>query len=153
MVDENLTDREESEKEVASVSQEKCSEDTNGSPNHAESNEVKSDADGNLSEEVDSISENAEKGDGEEKSHLLEKEADELSEDSRDPASKATESEPKETQESDQIESKSPILKKFQKGSSTPSVAMDSGISDDEPLVITSSDVFSRISCLSYILI
>ncbi|XVF28073.1 hypothetical protein REPUB_Repub14bG0164100 [Reevesia pubescens] len=129
MVDENPTDREESEKEVASVSQERCSEDTNGSPNHAEeSNEVKSDADGNLSEDVDRVSEDAEKGDEEEKA------ADELSEDLRDTASEATESEPKETRESDEMESKSPNLTKFQKGSLSPSVAVDSGISDDEPL-------------------
>ncbi|XP_022716254.1 sister chromatid cohesion protein PDS5 homolog A-like isoform X2 [Durio zibethinus] len=119
MVDENLAAREQSEKEVASVSQERCSEDTKGSPNHA---------DGNLSEDVDSISENAQKGDEEEKP------ADELSEDSRDPSSKATESEAKATQESDKIESESPILKKFWKGASLPSVAVDSGISDDEPL-------------------
>ncbi|XP_022723521.1 sister chromatid cohesion protein PDS5 homolog A isoform X3 [Durio zibethinus] len=135
MVDENLTDREESEKEVASVSQGRCSEDTKGSPNNAEElAEVKSDADGNLSEDVDSISENAKKVDEEQKSHLEEKAADELSEDSRDPASKATESKPQETQKSDHIESKSPILKKLQKGSSMTSDAVDSGISDDEPL-------------------
>ncbi|XVF26230.1 hypothetical protein REPUB_Repub13aG0281300 [Reevesia pubescens] len=133
MVDENLTDGEEPDKEVASVSEDRCSEDTKGSPNHGEGpNEVKSDAAGNLSEDLDSISENAEKGDEEEKSHLEEKAADELSEDSRDPASKSTEA--KETQESDQIESETPILKKFQKRSSLPSAAVDTGISDDEPL-------------------
>ncbi|XWS12972.1 hypothetical protein CRYUN_Cryun37aG0135600 [Craigia yunnanensis] len=135
MVDESLTDREESEKEVASVSQGRFSEDTKGNPNNTEeSDEIKSDADGNLSGDVDSISENAQKGDEEEKSNLEEKAADELSEDSRDPASKATESEPKEAQESDHIESKSPILKKLWKGSSLTSDVVDSGISDDEPL-------------------
>ena len=152
MVDKNLMDKEESEKEVASVSQERCSEDTKGSPNNAEElDEVKSDAVGNLSEDVDSISGNGQKGGEEEKSHLDEKAADELSEDSRDTASKATESEPKEAQESDHTESRSPILKKSWKGSSLTSDIVDSGISDDEPLVITSSDVFSEVLCLSYI--
>lgn len=132
MLDENLMDREESEKEVASVSQ--GSEDTKGSPNNAkESDEVKADADGDLSEDVDSISGNAQKGDEEENSHLEEKAGDELSEDSGDPASKATESDAKEDQESDHVESEYPILK--QKGSLTSDV-VDSGISDDEPLVI-----------------
>ncbi|XVE87621.1 hypothetical protein DITRI_Ditri19aG0002600 [Diplodiscus trichospermus] len=135
MIDENLMDREESEKEVASVSLGKCPEDTEGSPNNAEeSGEVKSDADGNLSEDVDSISGNAQKGDDEEKSHLEEKASDELSEDSRDTASEATESEPKKAQESDYTESDSPTLKKLRKGCSLTSDVVESGISDDEPL-------------------
>ncbi|XP_007026378.2 PREDICTED: sister chromatid cohesion protein PDS5 homolog A isoform X2 [Theobroma cacao] len=135
MVDENLTDREESEKEVASVSQERCSEDMKGSPNQAEqSDEVKSDADGNLSEDVDSISGKAQKGEEEEKSHSEEKVAGDSTEDLREDASKATDTEPKETQESDNSESRSPILKKFRKGSSMLSDTVDSGISDDEPL-------------------
>ncbi|KAA3478562.1 Sister chromatid cohesion PDS5 B [Gossypium australe] len=129
MVDENLTDREESGKKTASVSQGRCSEDTKGSPKNAEeSDEVKSDADGNLSGHIDSTSENARKVDEEEKA------ADELSEDSREPASKATGSEPEEATESDHVESKSPISKKTLKGSSSTSDVADSGISDDEPL-------------------
>ncbi|PPD78128.1 hypothetical protein GOBAR_DD24929 [Gossypium barbadense] len=129
MVDENLTDREESGKKTASVSQGRCSEDTKGSPNNAEeSDEVKSDADGNLSGHIDSTSENARKVDEEEKA------ADELSEESREPASKATASEPEEAEESDHVESKTPILKKTSKGSSSTSDVADSGISDDEPL-------------------
>ncbi|XVF75159.1 hypothetical protein PTKIN_Ptkin13bG0164900 [Pterospermum kingtungense] len=132
MLDENLMDREESEKEVASISQEKCSDDTKGSPNNAkESDEVKADAEGNVSEDIDSISVNAQKGDEEEESHLEEKAGDELSENSGDPANKATESDAKEAQESDHVESESPVLK--QKGPSTSDV-VDSGISDDEPL-------------------
>nr|KJB34763.1 hypothetical protein B456_006G082000 [Gossypium raimondii] len=133
MVDENLTDREESDKEVGSVSQERCSEDTKGSPNHSEeANEVKSDADSYLSEEADSISKNAEKEDEEEKA------ANELASEvsrERDPtASKATEREVKETEESDQIETKSRVSKKSSKGLMSFSVDVDSGISDDEPL-------------------
>nr|KJB68483.1 hypothetical protein B456_010G248500 [Gossypium raimondii] len=129
MVDENLTDREESGKKTASVSQGRCSEDTKGSPNNAEeSDEVKSDADGNLSGHIDSTSENARKVDEEEKA------ADELSEESREPASKATASEPEEAEESDHVESKTPISKKTSKGSSSTSDVADSGISDDEPL-------------------
>ncbi|MBA0557822.1 hypothetical protein Golob_014864 [Gossypium lobatum] len=133
MVDENLTDREESDKEVGSVSQERCSEDTKGSPNHSEeANEVKSDADSYLSEEADSISKNAEKEDEEEKA------ANELASEvsrERDPsASKATEREAKETEESDQIETKSRVSKKSSKGLMSSSVDVDSGISDDEPL-------------------
>ncbi|KAG4143844.1 hypothetical protein ERO13_D06G217750v2 [Gossypium hirsutum] len=129
MVDENLTDREESGKKTASVSQGRCSEDTKGSPNNAEeSDEVKSDADGNLSGHIDSTSENARKVDEEEKA------ADELSEESREPASKATASEPEEAEESDHVESKTPITKKTLKGSSSTSDVADSGISDDEPL-------------------
>ncbi|KAG4129249.1 hypothetical protein ERO13_D09G067600v2 [Gossypium hirsutum] len=133
MGDENLTDREESDKEVGSVSQERCSEDTKGSPNHSEeAHEVKSDADSYLSEEADSISKNAEKEDEEEKA------ANELASEvsrERDPtASKATEREVKETEESDQIETKSRVSKKSSKGLMSSSVDVDSGISDDEPL-------------------
>ncbi|MBA0695154.1 hypothetical protein Goari_005386, partial [Gossypium aridum] len=129
MVDENLTDREESGKKTASVSQGRCSEDTKGSPNNAEeSDEVKSDADGNLSRHIDSTSENARKVDEEEKA------SDELSEESREPASKATALEPEEAEESDHVESKTPISKKTSKGSSSTSDVADSGISDDEPL-------------------
>ncbi|KHG12268.1 Sister chromatid cohesion PDS5 B [Gossypium arboreum] len=133
MVDENLTDREESDKEVGSVSQERCSEDTKGSPNHSvEANEVKSDADSYLSEEADSSSKNAEKEDEEEKA------ANELASEvstERDPtASKATEGEAKETEESDQIQTKSRVSKKSSKGLMSSSVDVDSGISDDEPL-------------------
>ncbi|MBA0829739.1 hypothetical protein Goarm_014322 [Gossypium armourianum] len=133
MVDENLTDREESDKEVGSVSRERCSEDTKGSPNHSEeANEVKSDADSYLSEEADSISKNAEKEDEEEKA------ANELASEvsrERDPtASKATKREAKETEESDQIETKSRVSKKSSKGLMSSSVDVDSGISDDEPL-------------------
>ncbi|TYI64358.1 hypothetical protein E1A91_D09G082900v1 [Gossypium mustelinum] len=133
MGDENLTDREESDKEVGSVSQERCSEDTKGSPNHSEeAHEVKSDADSYLSEEADSISKNAEKEDEEEKAaNGL---ASEVSRE-RDPtASKATEREVKETEESDQIETKSRVSKKSSKGLMSSSVDVDSGISDDEPL-------------------
>ncbi|KAK8629893.1 hypothetical protein V6N13_078711 [Hibiscus sabdariffa] len=121
MADENRMDREESGKEVASVSQGRSSEDTKGSPNNAEeSDEVKSDADGNHSGHIDSTSENAQKVDEEEKA------ADELSEDSREPATKET--------GSDHVESKSPVLKKSVEGPSLTSDVAEAGISDDEPL-------------------
>ncbi|GMJ14118.1 hypothetical protein like AT5G47690 [Hibiscus trionum] len=129
MVDKNLMEREESGKEVASVSQGRCSEDTKGSPNNAEElDEVKSDADGNHSGHIDSTSEKTQKVDEEEKA------ADEISEDSREPATKATGSEPEEAQESDNVESKSPILKKSLEGPLLTSDVMDSGIAEDEPL-------------------
>ncbi|XP_039016298.1 sister chromatid cohesion protein PDS5 homolog A-like [Hibiscus syriacus] len=83
MLDANQLDREESGKEVASVSKGRSSEDTDGSPNNAE----ESDANGNHSGHIDNTSENAQKVDEEEKS------PDELNEDSREPLTKATESE------------------------------------------------------------
>ncbi|KAE8724220.1 hypothetical protein F3Y22_tig00010533pilonHSYRG00011 [Hibiscus syriacus] len=129
MIVENVMEREESWKEVASVSQGRCWEDTKGSPNNAkESDEVKSDADGNHSGHIDSTSENAQKVDEEEKA------ADGLSEDYREHATKATGSETKENQESDQVGSKSPILKKSLEGPPLTSDVADYGISDDEPL-------------------
>ncbi|XP_039070317.1 sister chromatid cohesion protein PDS5 homolog B-like isoform X1 [Hibiscus syriacus] len=132
MVDETVMERGESGKKVASVSQGRCSEDTKGSPNNdtKESDEVKSDADGNHSGHIDSTLENAQKVGEEEKA------ADGLSEDSREPASKATGPEPKEAQESDQVGGKSPILKKSWEGPPLTSDVADSGISDDEPLVL-----------------
>ncbi|OMO64698.1 Armadillo-like helical [Corchorus olitorius] len=145
MVDENLTDREGSEKEGDSVSHGRDSEDTKGSPNHAEeSHEVKSDADGNLSEDIDSISGDAQKEDNKEEKSESEEKVDESSDGEREDTSKATESEAKETEENDDIESESPILKKSRKGSLLPSDTVDSEISDDEPLVITPSLVFTH---------
>ncbi|OMO76990.1 Armadillo-like helical [Corchorus capsularis] len=138
--DENLTDREGSEKEGDTVSHGRDSEDTKGSPNHAEeSHEVKSDADGNLSEDIDSISGDAQKEDNKEEKSELEEKVDESSDGEREDTSKATESEAKETEENDDIESESPVLKKSRKGSLLPSDTVDSEISDDEPLVITPS--------------
>ncbi|KAE8655726.1 putative ADP-ribosylation factor GTPase-activating protein AGD13-like isoform 1 [Hibiscus syriacus] len=124
VVDANRLDREESGKEVASVSKGRSSEDTDGSPNNAEElDKVKSDADGNHSGP-----ENPQKLDEQEKS------PDELSEDYREPVTKATVSESKNTQASDHVESKSPILKKSSEGPSPTSDVADAGISDDEPL-------------------
>ncbi|GMI64563.1 hypothetical protein HRI_000125600 [Hibiscus trionum] len=115
MVDKNVRDGEESEKEVGSVSQERCSEDWKESPNHGEeSNKVKSDAGANLSEEADEE----------------EKAGDELVSDvssEKDPTSAS--------KESAQIGSKSRISKELpEELMPSPVAGAAAGISDDEPL-------------------
>ncbi|GLU20621.1 hypothetical protein SLE2022_368110 [Rubroshorea leprosula] len=133
-VDGNQTDREESNKEVDSVSQERHSEDTKESPSHnEESEEVKSDPDGKVDEDIENVPNDDEKDDedDEEKSHLEEKVADEVNEHE---ANKGKKSESEMNQASDTVESNSKGQKKSRKGSSLPSNAADAGVSDDEPL-------------------
>lgn len=134
MEDENVTDREESDNEVKSISEERHVEDTEGNLDHVdESDEVdKMDSEENLADDAGTVPKD-------EKSDEDDKEAAESSKGSIEEATEGDKSDSEENQESNDGGTSPMNPQKSQNESSAPPDAGDDAEnSDNEPLVITS---------------
>lgn len=133
---ENLTDKEESDKEVESVSQERHIEQTEGSPSHAEESdeEGKPECEEELEEDVETGPQDEDKSDEDEK------DADEVSKGSKEEADDDDKSDSEGNEESNDVGNSPSSAEKSHMESPIPTT--DAGVdelSDDEPLVCTSN--------------
>ncbi|XP_048323371.1 sister chromatid cohesion protein PDS5 homolog A [Ziziphus jujuba] len=149
-MDESITDGMDSDSEAKSVSKRKRSDNAKGGPSHIEeSEEEKPDSREKLGQGLESIAPDTQNG-AEEKHHSEEKQADELSEDSREQASIEGKSDSEGNQETNDVGNAPLTSEKPHKGEpSNPSTVGNPEISDDEPLMMWKNRVGKKGSKLT----